>query len=157
MLGRLFPKQMDNTYRGHWLGMWLFVPIVLLELVIGTNSIINTRSVAMGADGIPLDSFSDAATREVIVEFALLGLWRVLFGLLGVVALIRYRAMIPLVYLLLLIQQIGGRAILMTHPTGAGTTQTGSIVVLVLLGLTLAGFVLSLLGRTGAVTGNNQA
>ena len=50
MLGRLFPKQMDNTYRGHWLGMWLFVPIVLLELVIGTNSIINTRSVATGAD-----------------------------------------------------------------------------------------------------------
>jgi hypothetical protein len=157
MLGRLFPKQIDNTYRGHWLGMWLFVPIVLLELVIGTNSIINTRSVAMGADGIPLDSFSDAAAREVVIEFAILGLWRLLFALLGIAALIRYRAMIPLVYLLLLIQQIGGRAILMTHPTGAGTTQAGSIVVLVLLGLTLAGFVLSLLGRTGAAAGNNQA
>jgi hypothetical protein len=157
MLSRLFPKHIDNTYRGHWLGMWLFVPIVLLELVIGTNSIINTRSVAMGADGIPLNSFPDAAAREVIVEFAILGLWRLLFGLLGVVALFRYRAMIPFLYLLLLIQQIGGRAIVMTHPAGAGTTQAGSIVVLVLLGLVLAGFVLSLLGGTGAVTGDNQA
>ena len=156
MLSRLFPKHIDNTYRGQWLGMWLFAPIVLLELVIGTNSIINTRSVAMGADGIPLDSFSDAAMREVIVEFAILGLWRLLFGLLGIVASIRYRAMIPFLYLLLLIQQIGARAILMAHPA-AGTTQAGSIVVLVLLGLTLAGFVLSLIGKTGAVTGGDQA
>jgi hypothetical protein len=157
MLTRIFPRQIDNTYRGHWLSTWLFVPIVLLELVIGTNSIINTRSVATGADGIPLDSFSDAAAREVVVEFAILGLWRLLFGLLGVVALVRYRAMIPLIYLLLIAQQIGARAILMTHPAGTGTTQVGSIVVLVLLGLTLAGFVLSLLDRPGATTGNNQA
>ena len=73
MLRRIFPRQFDNTYRGHWLAVWILVTVVLLELVIGANSIVNTRSVAMGADGIPLDRFGAEAATTVISLFALLG------------------------------------------------------------------------------------
>src|SRR5665213_1845750 len=102
MLTRIFPKQIDNAYRGHWLAIWLMVPIVLLRLVIGFNSMVFARMVATSADGIPLDSFGTAGAEALI---ALLGLYLLLFALLGVVVLIRYRAMIPFMYLLLLIQQ----------------------------------------------------
>ena len=60
MLGRLFPTQFDNDYDGQPLAMWLLVPILLLRLVIGFNSIISTRMVAVDADGIPLKSFGAA-------------------------------------------------------------------------------------------------
>jgi hypothetical protein len=148
MRSRIFPKQFDNNYRGHWFGMWLLVPIVLLRLVIGTNSVLNTRLVATTADGIPLDSFGTAGADAVIALFALLGLYLLLFALLGVVVLIRYRAMIPFMYLLLLIQQLGSRALGMLHPIGrfgASSTQIGSALVLGILAATVIGFILSLL------------
>src|SRR5438105_1179417 len=113
MLGRVFPTQFDNTYRGHWLAIWILVPVVLLELVISVNSIILTRMVAMGADGIPLDRFSAEAATTVISLIVLLGFSRLLLALLGVMALIRYRAMIPFIYLLLLVLQLGSKALLL--------------------------------------------
>lgn len=150
MLGRVFPRQFDNTYRGHWLAVWILVPVVLLELVIGANSIINTRSVAMGADGIPLDRFGAEAATAVISLFALLGLSRLLFALLGVMALIRYRAMIPFIYLLLLVLQLGSKALLLLHPAIRSighNSASGSAVILALIAMLVTGFVLSLLGR----------
>ena len=150
MLRRIFPMQFDNIFRGHWLATWILVPVVLMELVIGANSMINTRSVAMGADGIPLDSFDAEAATTVISLFALLGLSRLLFGLLGVMALIRYRAMIPFVYLLLLVLQLGSKALLLLHPAIRSlghNSAAGSTVILALIGMLLTGFVLSLLGK----------
>jgi len=150
MLHRIFPRQFDNTYRGHWLAIWILVPVVLLELVIGTNSIINTRSVAMGADGIPLDRFGDEAATTVISLFVLLGFSRLLLALLSVMALIRYRAMIPFIYLLLLLLQLGSKALLVLHPAIRSighNSAAGSAVILALIVMLLTGFVLSLLGR----------
>jgi hypothetical protein len=37
VLGRIFPKQLDNNYRGHALAIWLLVPVVLMKLIIGVN------------------------------------------------------------------------------------------------------------------------
>jgi len=150
MFARLFPRQFDNGYRGHWLGLILFGLLLVLDAAIGTNSILNTYSVATGADGIPLDSFSPSAAREVMLEFALLGMWRLLLVLLGLVALIRYRAMIPFLFLLLLVQQLAGRVVHALHPTGGDFTAKGTIVVWVMLGVIAAGFVLSLIGKSKA-------
>lgn len=148
MLARLFPDRFDNAYRGHWLALILFALLLLLDAVIGTNSILNTRSVMTGADGIPLDSFPPQAAQEAILEFALLGLWRLFIVLLGLVALIRYRAMVPFLFLLLLIQQLAGRVVHALHPTDGGVTQAGSVVVWGILGVIVVGFGLSLVGKS---------
>jgi hypothetical protein len=160
MLRRIFPRQFDNFYRGHWLAIWILVPVVLLEFVIGANSIINTRSVAIGADGIPLDRFDAEAATTVISLFALLGLARVLFALQAMMVLIRYRAMIPFTYLLLLVLQLGSKALLVLHPdirSIGHNTATGSAVILVLVAMLLAGFVLSLVGPAAEGTRSESA
>jgi hypothetical protein len=145
MLNRLFPKQFDNSFQGSRLAIWLLIPILLLRAIIGFNSMAFTRSVAMTADGIPLDKFGVDAAQTVIALFALLGLLIFLFALLGVVVLIRYRAMIPFMYLVLLAQQLGNKALLLVYPVvRSGQTTSGSAVVLVILTLTFLGFVLSL-------------
>ena len=147
MLSRIFPTQVDNNYRGHRLAIWLLVPIILLRGLIGFNSIFFARSVATSADGLPLDSFTPAAAGMVLALFALLGLFSLLLALLGLVVLVRYRAMIPFLYLFLLIQEVGNKAVLLAYPvtrSASSGAPAGSIVVFAILAMTLIGFVLSL-------------
>jgi cyanate permease len=80
----------------------------------------------------------------VVALFALLGLFQLLLALLGAVALIRYRAMVPFVYLFLLIQMLGNRGVALLRPM-TETAAPGSAISLGLLAATLLGFVLSLL------------
>ena len=153
MLGRLFPKTIDNSYRGHPLGIWLFIPIVLIRLIIGFNSLIDARHVASSADGIPLDSFGAAGAAEVLSMFALLGLYVMVLPLLSIVVLIRYRAMIPFMYLAMLLVQLGSRALAMANPdpnTSSGAHPIGFFVNLGLLAAMLIGFLLSLAGNRRA-------
>jgi hypothetical protein len=109
--------------------------------------------VATGPDGIPLDSFGAGGAQAVLALFALLGLCRLLFALQGIVVLIKYRAMIPFMYLLLLILQLGSKALLLVRPiasSGASSAQIGSAVIFALLAMLLIGFVLSLLNQNDA-------
>ena len=152
MFERIFPRQFDNHYRGHWLGIWLFGVITVMKGIQGAMSVFNTRAVLTGADGIPLDSYGAAGADTVIALMALLGLSLLVIALQGVVVLIRYRALVPLMLLVQLIVQIGGRVLLMVNPIARASEQTvghtdqpiGFYINLVLLAITFIGFVLSL-------------
>ena len=155
MLNRIFPKQFDNSYRGHWLAIWLFALVVLLKATQGVESIINTRNVVANADGISLDGFSAAGVETFLALFAILGLYVLVIPLQSLLVLIRYRAMIPFMYLLLLILYASNRGVLLLHPIvrsaapamGFGGHPIGYYVNFVILVMTLIGFVLSLIGK----------
>jgi len=154
MLSLLLPKTIDNTFRGWRLGLWLFVPVLIVRLGIGFNSAFNARETAMNADGIPLNLLGEAGANEAVAIFALLGFAGFVLALFGVLVLLRYRSMIPLMYLIFLIGQLGNRVLNAYHPTlkgGAKVISDGvpvaSIVVYGLLGMLVVGFVLSLIPR----------
>lgn len=144
MLGRLFPARADNTFNGSTIGLWLFAPLVLMESIIGVNSIFMARSVASSADGIPLDAFSAGAAQTVVGLFAMLGLAHLMLYLMCVIALLRYRALVPLMYALLLVDQLGRKAIRYFLPIPSAGSPPGTTVMFVLLGLIVVGLVLSL-------------
>ena len=132
MLSNLLPKQIDNSYRGHALAIWLLIPIVLMKLLMGVNVAglnpwISSRFVLLNADGIPVDTFSTDAASVVVFLFASWGLALLVISLLGVVVLIRYRAMIPLMYLLLSIEQIGRKGLAMVHPIVRSGEDAGGV------------------------------
>ena len=104
MLNRVFPQRFDNNYRGHKLALWLFIPIVLMKVGISLSSIFDTYNVVRSADGIPIDAFTPRGAEAVVSVTTLLGLSQFLLASLGVLALVRYRAMIPLMYVLLLVE-----------------------------------------------------
>jgi hypothetical protein len=142
---RFLPRQLDNAYRGRRLAIWLLVAVVLTRLAMGANSIVNTSFVATGPDAIPLSSYDPAAAQAVIGLFALLGLSHLLLALQGVVVLIRYRALVPLFYLLLLAHALGAQALLAWRPIApAAAPGFGVSLSLVLLAATILGFGLSL-------------
>lgn len=153
MLSRIFPRQIDNSYRGHRLAIWILGLVLAGRLAVGINGTFNTRFVAMSADGIPLDSYGAAAADTVAALFALVAFLNLPLGLQGIAVLIRWRAMIPFMYLLLLFQSIASKIILYAHPlarSGVSTAQIGSAFLYGLLALTVIGFVLSLVHRSVA-------
>ncbi len=121
MIGRIFPAQFDNDYRGHWLAIWLLGFLVLSKLVMGFNVAglnpwISSEFVAKNADAIPLETFSAEAQSLVLFLFSAWGLALFVLSLLGLLVFVRYRAMIPLMFLLLAIEQLGRKALSIAHP-----------------------------------------
>jgi hypothetical protein len=151
MLSRIFPRQIDNAHRGSRVAVWIFVPIVLVNMVMGANTMIHTRDVIQGADGIPLDSFGPAAARIIVASFKSWGLGHLLLASLGLLALIRYRAMLPFLYLVFILENGGRKALQHSNPlrlfTSSGEPAIGAMINLALLTALLVGFALSLGGR----------
>lgn len=156
MLNRIFPRQFDNAYRGHWLGLWLFVPVVLLKATQGAAVVFDTRNSLISADGIPLESYGAAAGETVVALSALVGFFLLSIAVLGAVALIRYRAMIPFMFLVQLIVQLGGWVLREVNPIaraaetslGFAGHPVGFWVNIGILAATAIGFALSLRNRT---------
>lgn len=147
MLGQIFPQRIDNTYRGHKLALWLFGVIVLMKVAMSVNSIFNGHTVATSADGIPLDTFTPAGAQAVVSLFAIWGLAHLVICVLCIVALVRYRAMVPFMLVLLLLEHLSRRLILYVMPIVRVGTPPGFIVNLVLLTLMIVGLALSLWSR----------
>ena len=144
MLERLFPRQVDNRFDGHRSALWLLGFLIALKLVVGLNSIFNTALVAQGADGIPLDSFGPAAAREVLTLFALVALGQLILALVALAALIRWRALVPFLYLVSLVEMLARRLIVQSHDVAHAAASpiawyvTWGVLALLALGLALS-------------------
>jgi hypothetical protein len=150
MLDRILPARIDNTYRGHPLAIWLLIPVVIVKTGIALGTLFNGRGAAQSADGIPLDSFGAAGAAAVVALFALWGLSQLVFSVLGVLALTRYRAMIPFVFVLLLLEHLARRWILLVKPIVRTGTPPGTYINLVLVVLMVVGLALSLRSRAAS-------
>lgn len=146
MLNRLFPSHFDNRFGGYRGALWLLGLYVALKLIMGVNSIFNTESVAVGADGLPIDSFGASAARAVLMLFALSSLGQLALALIALTALVHYRAMVPFIYLVLLGEQVARRFIVQSYAVArTESTPAGSYVGFGLLALLSLGLVLSLI------------
>jgi hypothetical protein len=144
MFEQFVPQRVDNTYRGYKLALWLFALVVVMKVAMSLNSIFNGYVVASSADGIPLDTFPSAAAQTVVSLFAIWGLAHLMICLLCILALARYRSMVPLMLALLLLEQLSRRLILQFLPIVRTGTPPGFFVNLILLALMIAGLALSL-------------
>lgn len=152
VLRRLFPKQADNSFDGLRPALWLLGLLIAMKLAMSLNSILNTADVAGNADGIPLESFGSEAARQVLQLFALMALGHLFLTLVALTALIRYRALVPLVYLILLGEFLIRRLIVWSYwAPGVEATDTAFYVNSILAALLTLGLVLSLIpGRAKA-------
>lgn len=147
MFNRLLPPQIDNTYHGHKLALWLFALLVLIKVAMSLNSIFNGYFVASSADSIPLDTFTPAAAQAVVSMFAAWGLAQFTICLLCVLVLVRYRALIPFMFALLVLEHLGRRLIFLVMPIIRTGSYAGFYVNLAFIALLVVGLALSLLNR----------
>ncbi|MBJ18304.1 MAG: hypothetical protein CL933_02660 [Deltaproteobacteria bacterium] len=149
MSNRLLPTRIDNDYQGHPIALWFFAPITLLTVGRSLVHIFVPDGGAQSIATIPLDRMTSGGAEGIVLLFALWGLSQLLLGLLYVAVLIRYRALLPLMYLLFTVEY-GGRFLIgrwkniVTVETPPGETAN---VVFPVLGLVM--LVLSLRFRPG--------
>lgn len=149
----IFPKTVDNTYRGQWLALPFLALAALSKIAMSFNAIFLTRMVMEKADHIPLERYGAAAVPMVTYLFQAWAIGHGLLALLAVLAMIRYRAMIPLVTLLLLIEQLGRKALRLASPLPGvphDWTSIGYLVTQGLLAALVIALVLSLWPRRAA-------
>lgn len=149
VFNQLLPPRVDNTYRGSRLALWLFGLLLFMRSAMSLNAIVNGAAVASSADGIPLDRFTAAGAQTVVALFALLGLSHFMLCLLGVLVLVRYRGLVPLVFVLFLLEYLARRLVLQVVPIARIGTPPGVYVNLALLAVTIVGLALSLRTRGG--------
>lgn len=149
MLGRLFPRSFDNAYRGNRLAPWMLGAVALVKGLQGFNSMTMPVKVMVSADGIALSTFNPPAQQEAIAMFALLGMYLLVLPLVTAVALVRYRSMIPFLYLMFIAVQLGARALNALNSPSSGH-PIGFFINLGVLAVTVLGFVLSLMPGRGA-------
>ena len=143
----VLPESLDNRFRGRVGALWLFVPVLIVKTGIALGTIFNGRAAAQSADGIPLDRFGADGAQAVVALFAIWGLAQLVLCGLGVLALVRYRAMVPLLFLLLLLEQLARKGILMVQPIPRAGTAPGGAINLALLAIMAVGVALSLWSR----------
>ena len=150
MLNQFTPASIDNEYCGHKLALWLFYLLLFMKAGIGLNTIFNGHFVASSADGLRADTFSPAGVQAVISLYAIWGVGQITICLLGILVAIRYRAMIPIMYTVFLLQHLGTKLVTYFLPIAKNAGSPGSVVNVVLLAIMIIGFALSLRARTRA-------
>ena len=151
MLHDLFPRRLDNGYRGSRLALWLFGLVVALK---GTQSLailFNGYSTARGADGIPLESFAPEVAQTVVAVFAQGSLWRLFFCLVCGLVLLRYRNAVPLMFALLALNYLAAQLVFRLVPLPRVGEPVGPLVNFLLFVAMLVGLGLSLWPRRDAV------
>ena len=106
MLRRVFPASIDNDYRGYRVAVWLLGLLLLGKALAAVNAMDlnpywNNREVLRGVYGIPIATFSATAATTAALLYARWGVSHLMLTVLGFIAIARYRAMIPLLYLLI--------------------------------------------------------
>ena len=158
MIELLFPKTIDNKYRGQWLALVLFVPVLVIKLmmgfnVAGFNPAVPVRDILIDVDGVPLDSYSAEAASHLLFFASAWGLSLFVICLVGVIALVRYRAMLPLAILLVAIEQVTRKAMSIAQDglrLGAEELSAGNIINWALSAALILALVLSVMRRKGA-------
>jgi hypothetical protein len=145
MFGRLFPKEFDNTYRGHGLALVILGLLLFVRLTQTGIGLVDPVPVIRGPDGILFDTFNAPAQATFIYVFRVLCFLNIIVCLIGVLALARYRAMVPLIYLVLLVLLAGQGVIRLLYPIARAPEAPGGIIVFAMLAVTLLGCLLSVL------------
>lgn len=147
IINLFFPKQINNTFRGYKIVLYLFYIITAVTLWRSQHHLFAADGGAQTIATIPLDTFTANGAQAVIGTFSLWGLSQLIIGLVYLLASLRYKAMIPMMYLFMLLEY-SIRAFYIPISKSIPTTGTapGAIINLPLVLFSLAMIVLIIIG-----------
>lgn len=97
-MNKILPKTIDNNYQGSKLALFVFYLITVIALVRSLIHMLSPDSEAQSIATIPLDSYASTAAATVIYLFSVWGLSQLLMGFFYVLASLKYKALLPLMY-----------------------------------------------------------
>ena len=146
--GLILPPLITNVFPGRRLALWLFIPLMLVTLWRSQHHLLAADGGAQSIAHIPLNAYSEPAAATIVGLFALWGLSQLILAFLQLLVLLRYRGMIPLFYLLTLIEY-GVRALYMPalRPIPTTATAPGAVINVPIAAVSLGLLLLSIWPR----------
>lgn len=148
ILAILLPATAGNVVHGARLPVYVFMPIAVVSTV---RSLIHLLAPDGGAGSVAGMNLAVAGADGIVFAFALWGSAQLVYALIQLVVAFRYRSLVPLMYLLLILETLLRQFVGHMKPVAFRHTPPGAIgnwVVLPLAVLMLAWSVLSY--RAGA-------
>jgi len=103
-LSLLLPKKIDNNFLGNKVALWCFYLLTAVTLWRSQHHLFSLDGGAQSIATIPLDTYPQGASLTIVGIFALWGLSQLVIGVIYLLACLRYQAIIPLMYLLGIIE-----------------------------------------------------
>ncbi len=123
----LLPGTIDNEYRGSRLAFYFFILLTVVTVARSLVHIVAPDGGAQSIATIPLDSFTANGAATVVHLFALWGLSQLIVGIVYVVALLRYRSLMPLLYALALVEYAARLVLTRVKPIEIAGTAPGGV------------------------------
>ncbi len=134
----LLPSSADNTIRGMKLPVYVFAVIAMVSTI---RSLIHLLAPDGGAGSIAGMDLSVAGAQGIIFSFALWGSAQLIYALIQLVVVFRYRSLVPFMYVLLILETLLRELVGHMKPVHFAHTPPGAIgnyVILPLAALMLA-------------------
>jgi hypothetical protein len=140
ILQRLFPKSADSTYSGLKIAYIFFVIIALVSFARSLIHIFLSDGGANVIAGLDLSLGSE----NIIFAFGLWGVSQVVYALIQLLVAFRYKSLIPLMYIILIIETLGRMMVGIIKPPILFHTPPGGYANWILLPLAITMLILSL-------------
>ncbi len=101
MLDIVLPSEANNNYRGHPASLYFFILITTVTVL---RSLAHILLPDGGAESIATIDIDVGGREVIILIFAYWGLSQLLLGLFFILVIIRYRNLIPLMYILIFLE-----------------------------------------------------
>ena len=134
ILDILLPKQVDNRLRGSQIPLYIFAVYAAVSTV---RSCIHLLAPDGGADSIAGMDLSVAGASGIVFAFALWGSAQLLLAFVQLLMVIRYRALVPLMYLLLAVEILLRMFVGASKPVAFAHTPPGATGNWILLPIVL--------------------
>lgn len=120
----LLPAKIDNVVRGTKIPFYIFI---LLALVSTVRSFIHLLSPDGGAGSIAGMDLSVAGADGIIFSFALWGSSQLLFAIIQLLVVFRYKSLVPFMYLMLILETLLRELVGKMKPVTFAHTPPGAI------------------------------
>jgi len=104
ILSTIFPKQMDNQFKGYKIALYAFYVLTAVTLWRSQHHLFAADGGAQSIASIPVDTFTATGAQAVVGVFGLWGLSQLIIGIVYLLVALRYRAMVPLMYVLMIVE-----------------------------------------------------
>jgi len=124
---KLLPDIIDNRYRGRKLSQYAFLILTAATIIRSLIHVFAPDGGAQSIATIPLGSYPADAAAAVILMFSLWGLSQLLMGFVYLGVYVKYKSLIPAMYVLLIFEYAMRIVVGQMKPIVTAGTAPGSI------------------------------
>jgi len=142
---KLLPDIIDNRYRGRKLSQYAFLILTAATIIRSLIHVFAPDGGAQSIATIPLGSYPADASAAVILMFSLWGLSQLLMGFVYLAVYVKYKSLIPAMYVLLIFEYAMRIVVGQMKPIVTAGTAPGSIGNWIMVPVCVILLILSLL------------